>query len=241
MKQYFKSAQRRRPMKLTAMFFLTLAAFLCILYSIRQTVWTNKSVAVFSPSIILDAGHGGQDGGAVSAAGVSEQDINLSISQKAYYIANFYGIPAIMTRYDQNSLEFNPENTLKKNKVNDTRARVAIAKANPQSDFISVHQNKFSDAKYFGSQVFHRNDQNSLVLAQQIQGALYQLDGRNKRVFKPVPNENYIMENIKNTGVIIECGFLSNPDEALLLQDELYHTKLAMLIIGGYSNYKYNR
>ena len=229
-------------LKIIGMVFLTLAAFLCIMYSVvLPDIWTAKNVSIMAPAIIMDAGHGGQDGGAVSPGGISEQAINLSISRKAYYIANFCGIPAIMTRYDESSLNFNPKQSIKKNKINDTRARVEIAKQYPKSDFISIHQNKFTDTKYFGAQTFHRNDQNSLVLAQQVQGALYLLDNRNKRVFKRVPNQNYIMENIKNTGIIIECGFLSNPEEALKLQDELYHTKLAILIIGGYTNYKYNR
>ena len=101
--------------------------------------------------------------------------------------------------------------------------------------------NKFSDSRYFGAQVFHKKDASSTLLAQNLQSTLYLLRTDNTRGFKEIPNENYIMENMPNTGVIVECGFLSNKDEELLLQNEVYQTKIALLIVAGYTDYKYNR
>lgn len=222
--------------------FLTLAAILCII-SIKQSIKLKVNSKTFSlnPVLVIDPGHGGQDGGAVSSNNVSEAAINLCISDKAQKISIFLGIPSILTRKDENSLGFSPENTLKQNKIIDIKSRVRIAKDYAKSDFISVHLNKFSDSRYFGAQVFHKNDSSSMLLAQTIQGALYSLDSSNTRVQKAIPNENYLMEHISNTGVIVECGFLSNKNEELLLQNDVYQTKLALLIIGGYTNYKYNR
>ena len=125
--------------------------------------------------------------------------------------------------------------------MNDLKARVKIGEGNRNADFISIHLNKFSDPRYFGAQVFHRNDAASILLAQNIQGALYQINDKNTRSFKQIPNDNYIFDRIPNTGVIVECGFLSNAEEELMLQNDAYQLKLAMLVIGGYTNYKYNR
>lgn len=225
-----------------SLFFLTLAAILCII-GIKGDIFlpASQTEKIYIPDLIIDAGHGGLDGGAVSSNGVSEAAINLSISKKAEFIAEFLGIKTMMTRENENSLMQNASDTIKQNKRNDLKARVDIAKNNPESEFISIHLNKFSDCRYFGAQVFHKNDPSSILLAQNVQGALYEIDERNKRSHKNIPNENYIFERIPNTGIIVECGFLSNAEEEMLLQNDDYQTKLAMLIVGGYSNYKYNR
>ena len=146
-----------------------------------------------------------------------------------------------MTRNDRDSLDYEPSDTIRQNKMNDLKARVRLAGENRNAEFISIHLNKFSDPRYFGAQVFHKNEDESILLAQTIQGELYKINENNTRSYKLIPNENYVFDRIENTGVIIECGFLSNADEELMLQNDAYQTKLATLIIGGYTNYKYNR
>ncbi len=222
--------------------FLTITAILCIM-EIKDELYTivmNKA-DIFHPEIIIDAGHGGADGGAVSSNGVAEADINLSISEKTQFVASFLGINTKMTRSDRDSLNFEPSDTIRQNKMNDLKARVKIAKENADAEFISIHLNKFSDPRYFGAQVFHKNDDASILLAQNVQGALYQLNDKNTRSFKQIPNDNYIFDRISNAGIIVECGFLSNEEEELILQNDAYQSKIAVLITGGYTNYKYNR
>ena len=221
---------------------LTIFGLLCII-SVRDDLYqlVMKTRGGYAYDIIIDAGHGGADGGAVSSNGVAEADINLSISRKAQLIANFLGIKAEMTRNDRDSLDYEPSDTIRQNKMNDLKARVRIADENRNAEFISIHLNKFSDPRYFGAQVFHKNEDESILLAQTIQGELYKINENNTRSYKLIPNENYVFDRIENTGVIIECGFLSNADEELMLQNDAYQTKLAALIIGGYTNYKYNR
>ena len=232
----------KEKIKNLTLIFLTISVFLCII-NFRNDIASivSKKESLEEISLLIDAGHGGQDGGAVSSNGVAEADINLGISQKTQLIASFIGIPSKLTRTDENSLNFSSENTLKENKNSDLKARVALAKEYRSADFVSIHLNKFSDRRYFGAQVFHKNDSSSVLLAQEIQKSLYIIDENNTREAKSVPNANYIMENIPNTGVIVECGFLSNEREEQLLQNADYHVKLAMSIVGGYTGYKYNR
>ena len=221
---------------------LTIASLLCII-SVRDDLYqlVMKSRNAYVCDLIIDAGHGGADGGAVSSNGVAEADINLSISGKAQLIARFLGIKTVMTRNDRDSLNYEPSDTIRQNKMNDLKARVRLADENRNAEFISIHLNKFSDPRYFGAQVFHKNEDESILLAQTIQGELYKINENNTRSYKLIPNENYVFDRIENTGVIVECGFLSNADEELILQNDAYQTKLAALIIGGYTNYKYNR
>lgn len=232
----------KEKLQFYAIVFLTITVVLCIMES-KDNILTfvMKNERIYDAEIIIDAGHGGPDGGAVSSNGVAEADINLSISDKTRLTAAFLGIRSRMTRDDRNSLNYIPQDTIRQNKMNDLKARVKIGENNKNADFISIHLNKFSDTRYFGAQVFHKNDGSSILLAQNIQGALYKINDKNTRSFKQIPNENYIFDRIPNTGVIVECGFLSNAEEELLLQNDSYQSKLAMLIIGGYTNYKYNR
>lgn len=236
----------RRKTRIKLMFFvtviLTITAILCIMENKDGLyLMVMNKTDIFQPEIIIDAGHGGADGGAVSTSGVAEADINLSISEKTQFVASFLGINTKMTRTGRDSLDFEPYATIRKNKMNDLKARVKIAEENEEAEYISIHLNKFSDPRYFGAQVFHKNDDASILLAQSVQGALYQLNDKNTRSFKQIPNDNYIFDRIYNTGIIVECGFLSNEEEELILQNDVYQSKIAMLIAGGYTNYKYNR
>lgn len=223
-----------------AVFFIALAACLAVIFYVgasSKTVNSDKSLTM--PDILIDAGHGGLDGGAVSADGISESGINLAVANKLYFISNFCGSSAILTRTDENSLEYNPENSINKNKNNDLKARVKMANSYSNADFLSIHLNKFSDTKYFGAQVFYRKDAKSEVLASTIQNAMYSLSVENKRVAKQLPSQNYIMDRIKNTAVIVECGFLSNVKDTELLNNDSYQKKVATAIYSGYTEYKY--
>lgn len=232
----------KEKLVLLTMVFLTITAILCIMeIKDELIVQIMKGEKIFIPDVIIDAGHGGMDGGAVSSNGVSEADINLSISRKAHFISSFIGIKSEMTRCDRESLDYEPSATIRQNKMNDLKARVEIGKQYESAEYISIHLNKFSDPRYYGAQVFHKSDPASVLMAQKIQGSLYLIDESNTRSFRQIPNDNYIFERIQNTGVIVECGFLSNANEELMLQNDAYQSKLAILIMSGYTNYKYNR
>ncbi len=186
--------------------------------------------------VILDAGHGGLDGGAVSPDGVCEAPITLSIALKTQALFGFCGSQVLMTRTDDTSLNYHPEATTRANKNADLKARLEVAKAYQHVPFLSIHLNQFSQPQYSGAQVFYNRAGESLAAS--LQDALRALLAPdNQRVCKPAPDGVFLMKNIAAPAVTIECGFLSNPAECEHLQQEGYQTKIALAIVSGYERY----
>jgi len=192
-----------------------------------------------APAVLIDAGHGGLDGGAVSSEGLLEAPINLAISVKLRDLLVFLGVNAMLTRTDAQSLNFNPEQSIRANKVADLNARLKLSEANPGCDFLSIHLNQFPQKKYSGAQVFYsENNPDSQSLALEIQKSFRAvIDPANNRDIKKAPEAVFLMKKLACPAVTVECGFLSNQQEAALLAQEPYQTKLALAIAAGYLNY----
>lgn len=184
-------------------------------------------------------GHGGIDGGAVAADGTVEQDINLSIVYKCQAFAGLCGIPTLLTRTDENSIDYDAGKTIRQNKVADIHARERIAKSVAEPIFVSVHLNKFPDASYSGAQVFwSKNNADGQQLAQCVQNGLTEgLSPVKKREAKQAADGIYLMKALQCPAVIVECGFLSNETEARLLGQDAYQTRVALCIVRGYLDY----
>ena len=199
--------------------------------------WTGVFSAQQSAhTLVLDAGHGGFDGGAVSPNGVTEQQINLSIAGKTRDLAGLFGVPCVLTRTDEGALDYEPGRTVRENKVADIQARAHICEKTENPVFVSIHLNKFEQSQYFGAQVFYgAADPDSRVLAEAIQAALVQgIDNGNTRAAKPAGDSIYLMRRLTCPAVIVECGFLSNPEEEADLCRDSYQTQLAACILAGY-------
>ena len=198
-----------------------------------------NSTTSYPPQVIVDAGHGGIDGGAASASGTAEADINLDISIKTRDIMKLLGVSVIMTRSDQNSLDYNESKSIRDNKNSDLKARLKLASDNPGHDFLSIHLNKFEQSKSYGAQVFYsKNNPASKIIAERIQQAFVScIDSTNKRISKQSHDSIYLMKHINSPAVIIECGFLSNPEEERLLMTDRYRTQIALAITKGYLEY----
>lgn len=209
--------------------------FLCSAFGVGMAVASVSATRTldFSPVIIIDAGHGGFDGGAVGTDGIEEKTINLSISKKLAQLAELYGYEVIMVREDDVAVNDENLKSTRSKKVSDLHNRLALADKNPQALFISIHQNKFPQAQSWGTQVFYsKNNPRSEQLAQCIQNNVHTiLQPDNDRQIKPAEKNLYILYNIKNPAVIVECGFLSNAQECARLQDEEYQQKLAFVIL----------
>ncbi len=192
------------------------------------------------PTLVIDAGHGGFDGGAVGAGGTSEQDINLSIAQRVQALAGFFGVNTSMTRKDENALGYDPSRSVRENKVSDIKAREQYVNAILNPIFLSIHLNKFSDPKYHGAQVFYSpNHAGSRSFAELLQSTLIQgCDPSNHRQAKQAESSIYLMKKLTCPAVIVECGFLSNPAEEKLLGEADYHKKLAACIVYAYLQYQ---
>lgn len=182
--------------------------------------------------VIIDAGHGGEDCGAVGENGIYEKDINLSIAQTLSDMLQAHGIKTVMTRnedillYDKNSDHHGQK------KVQDLATRRKIAQSYESAIFVSIHMNAFPESKYSGLQVYYSaNDPTSKELAQRVQDITRTLIAPdNNRKIKQAGSNIYLLDRLTQPAVLIECGFLSNPEECALLSSEEYREKMAFSI-----------
>lgn len=192
-------------------------------------------------TVIIDAGHGGEDGGTQSSDGTLEKDLNLDIALRLCELLKKQGVNVILTREDDRLLYDRNVDYKGRKKLLDAEARLKIAADNPDAIFISIHQNAFSSTQYSGLQVWYSgNNASSLPLAEAIQSSVKStLQPENNRAVKLSGSNVYIMQNVKNPAVLVECGFLSNPAEAKKLSDVTYRQNLSQVIcdaIMGYVN-----
>lgn len=195
----------------------------------------TSSIPVSSHTVIIDAGHGLPDGGATSQDGTSEESINLAISLKLQNILEASGCTVILTRSDENGIY---DNNSKNQKKSDLINRVKLGNESNGEIFISIHLNKINLSNCSGWQTFYqKNNDNSQKLAEYIQENLNNsIEKNNKREILPLSGK-YIMDNVKIPTVIVECGFLSNPEELIKLKNEQYQDNLAWGIYTGIVDY----
>lgn len=191
---------------------------------------------------VLDAGHGGEDGGAVSDSGVAESGINLQITRRLYEILRFLGHPSVMTRSGDEAIYDDTAVTLREKKVSDLKNRTALANETPDGLLISIHQNCLpGHPGVRGAQVFYNAVQPSQRLAETVQQALNSTINEGKdKVAKPIGDGVYLMSHTTCPAILVECGFLSNPEETALLQQPSYQVKLAAVIAAAYCQYYTN-
>ena len=187
------------------------------------------------PVLILDPGHGGTDGGAVSVTGQRESAINWQITRRAYDLALFLGIDAVMTRGTE-EIDYPPElASISARKKWDTRERVRIVNGIGSGVLVSIHQNCYPGSAPRGAQVLYRDDETSRTLAQMLQRELSAaIPGTDKRTASKAGKDIYLMSHVENPAVLVESGFLSNNAEALLLESLAHQKKIAMIITGVY-------
>lgn len=187
-------------------------------------------------TVVIDAGHGGEDGGAISVTGVHESSINLQIALRLNDLLHLLGRRTVMIRATDVSV-YTEGTTIAQKKVSDIRNRVRAVEAVDNALLVSIHQNQFQESKYRGAQVFYAKTAGSQALAEQLQEQLsVQLDPNNHRQCKK-SNGVYLMEHISCPAVLVECGFLSNAVEEALLRDEAYQKKLAAVIACTVNSY----
>ena len=211
-------------------------------FSFHKSVNTIKETKqnANQPIVIIDAGHGGFDGGAVSDDGTVEKDINLSIALYLQEYLAIFNIKTIMIRETDCSVEDNGLNTIRQKKTSDLHNRMKIMEETDNAIFVSIHQNKFPDGKYSGTQVFYspKTKDESQVLAQTIQDYIVNtLQKDNKRQIKECGTSVFLMYNAVKPAVLVECGFLSNYEETQRLKSSEYQKKIAFCIAMGIQNY----
>ena len=194
------------------------------------------------PVIIIDAGHGGEDGGAVGIDGTAEKDLNLSISLKLNEILSAMGYQTRMVRTTDTSIHNTDADTVRERKVSDIHNRAAIMNEYENCIYVSIHQNKYSGSSIWGAQTFYSpNNEESKELAQLIQASIANnVQPDNKRVIKQSGTNIYVLYNATKPAVMVECGFVSNANELEQLKDEEYQNKMAFAISNGIINYLFS-
>ena len=190
--------------------------------------------------VVVDAGHGIPDEGAEVGDGTTEAQTNLKIALKLQNLLEQSGCTVILTRSDENGIYDLDSNTLKQKKISDIRNRVKIGNESSADIFVSIHLNKIPQQQYYGWQTFYnKNSEQGQKLAKQIQENLNEaIQKENKRVAAKIENI-YIINNVEIPTTIVECGFLSNPQEKELLLTDSYQNRLAWGIYNGIIDYFY--
>lgn len=206
----------------------------------KENTISTSSLPVSNKVIILDAGHGKPDEGASGSTGTTEESINLTITKKVQKLLEQSGSIVILTRSDENGIYNQDEDSLRNKKVSDIKNRVKIGNESSADIFVSIHLNKIEQSQYYGWQTFFKpNNKQSKKLAQNIQQSLNEsIQKENKRETLKISGK-YIIDHVEIPISIVECGFLSNPEEEKLLQQDEYQSRLAWGIYTGIMNYFY--
>lgn len=199
---------------------------------------STMALPVTNKTIVIDAGHGGEDGGATSENGISEAQINLKIALNLQKLLEQSGANVILTRSDENAIYDLDKKTLREKKVSDIKNRVKIGNNSSADIFVSIHLNKIPQNQYSGWQTFYKDgNEQGKELATSIQNNLNEtIQKENKRVPMKISNV-YIIKQVEIPTAIVECGFLSNPEEEQILQQKIYQEKLAWGIYNGIIEY----
>ena len=186
-------------------------------------------------TVIIDAGHGGEDGGASSASGLVEKDVNLDISLTLCDMLTSCGVNVVMTRTNDRLLYDRNVDFKGRKKKLDLAARLAIADSTDNAIFVSIHMNSYTDPKYSGLQVWYsQNNPLSYSLAELVQGSnkLY-LQPDNNRKTKAATSSIHLLHKATCPAILVECGFLSNTDETALFETEEYRKKVAFMLFSS--------
>ena len=227
----------KRSIKLTAAM-LGCIGLLAVFARVTDDVVPASATADERPIIVLDAGHGGLDSGAVGKNGVLEKDVNLSVVKHLREMLELSGFNVVVTRDEDISIYDAGVEGIRNQKLSDMDNRLKIVQSYPDSIFLCIHQNNYTDPKYFGGQMFYNNNNpDNRTLAQIMQNRFALLQEGNDREIKLSGDELFLLKSNKNPSLMIECGFLSNPEEEAKLGTTEYQQQVAFTIYCGVLEY----
>ncbi len=226
------------------------------LFSVLFTVYCQLAVLVFKGAeknhenteansniskklIVLDAGHGGEDGGAVGTNGILEKELNLETSVVLETYLRFAGFEIVQTRTEDILLYDRSADYTGRKKMLDLAARLKIAEELTPDLFISIHMNAFPDGRYSGLTVYYSpNDPRSKVAAELMQNrVVLSLQPNNNRELKKAGGNIYLLDRLNCPSILVECGFLSNEEECAKLSTEEYRRKLSLVLFSSISSF----
>ncbi len=218
--------------------------FCCFFLGLAAVLWRGSAVPAFHVrdevpvTVVIDPGHGGEDGGAVSPGGVAESQINLAVSLRVSDLLRFTGLRTRLTRMEDVTICDQGLDTMRQRKTSDLKNRVKLVEETENAILLSIHQNSLpSSPVTHGAQVFWNRQEGAEALAESIQDALNTaVNAGNGKHPRQIPDSIYLMKHITAPGILVECGFLSNTQETERLQDPAYQLRLAAAVTAGYLN-----
>lgn len=217
---------------------IAFALFIFVRYQfVSNDSWSTWNLPLSGKVIVVDAGHGGIDGGASSKSGILEKDVTLKIAKQLRDYLQEAGALVIMTRETDRDLADENIRRIRERKVQDLKKRVDIINNSSADLFVSIHLNAIPSPKWRGAQTFYnRTIEENEKIAKFIQSEIRRNLENTNRVARPIGNV-YLLKKAKIPGVLVEAGFLSNEEEALLLGTEKYQQKVAATIYQGILRY----
>lgn len=221
----------RKLGSLSAVLCFLLAAFILLRVPSSVRVLQAAELEDQKPVLVIDAGHGGFDGGAIAVNGVKESDVNLAIAQKLELLAAFCGQRTVMTREDDSRRT----DLLNYSEHEDLVHRAQIANSETNAVLISIHQNFYPTTQPCGAQVLYADDPQSRLLGRLTQTNLVTgLQPENRRLAEPASPKLFLTSHVNGPAILVECGFLSNYNEMEKLMEESYQTSLAAVLMASY-------
>lgn len=234
---FFHQLKRRVPLILT-IFCCCMVAAISGMVNSGNAAREAAVGAVPKKVVVIDAGHGGVDGGCTGTNGVYEKDINLSIAKNLGALLSFEGYEVVYTRSEDVSIYDDGVTGIRNQKISDMENRLEIVQSYPDSIFLSIHQNQYTQSEYFGAQIFYTtNHKDNFRFATIMQDRFASLQPGNDREIKLIDNGLYLFKNTKQPALLIECGFLSNPNDAANLSSAEYQKKVAFTIYSGLTEF----
>ncbi len=206
----------------------------------KPAAYSAADISDARPVLIIDAGHGGADGGAVAANGITESVINLEIAKKLEAAAKLFGIKTLMTRTGGDLPYPQEAQSIREKKIWDQNSRLELINSCNNALMISIHQNTYPDPRPSGPQVLYGGVSGSKELAELVQEAMnYNLDPDSRRLAAPASDNIYLMKSSEKPAILVECGFISNKNELDLLTDDSYQSRIAAILLASYIQFRY--
>ena len=240
-KEKHRALKRRFLLTAIVLSFLCLCGAYAAMLEMNRTMPVSIASSETLPTIVIDAGHGGMDGGAVGINNKElEKDINLSIAKTLDEMLRASGYNTVMVRTEDISIHDSQYTSVRRQKTSDIRNRLKLAEDTPNALYLGIHLNHFQQSKYHGAQMFYsKNNPESAILATLLREQFRALlQPENERETKLAGDNLYILSHATCPAVLVECGFLSNPEECAMLADEEYQRKVAFTIYTAILKYQ---
>ena len=232
-----RSLLRNKSVAASGIFFAAIISLTVFTVNLLPEAAKETISAAHRPVLVIDAGHGGIDGGAIGADGSKESDINLAIALRLQAACEFYGVEHLMTRVDNSR----GADALTYSEHAELVYRAELTNSVKNAVLMSIHQNYFPTAQPSGPQVIYSdNDDSKHFGTITHENLINLLDRENRRLAEPDKNNIYVLNNVNCPAILVECGFVSNHGDITKLTNSKYQTALSAVLLSSFIQYTSN-